>query len=323
MRRTTVPLLALLTNANRAVRTSAAAAPIVRDLSELPYNEDHRLATHIFAYPAGPCAQLINTDVSMWDGNHGHAFVELDGLAYRDVFGHLGGTNSDAPPTTAENFRDCPAVCLEKGTDRNLVARPLPHRYWQYGKKDDEGEMIEVGSVNEFFGSDSCGRVEYGFVNYWPNTVKIYWINHDGVPTYNQDLERGDKSTSFITTFVGHRFQIYDALPNEDALTNEMLEEVVVPNVGIFGIRNHEFPHVPKEGVEGEVRNTLSHEWSRHLMVKRTFSPLGFSKGRLPDDMYASLGAYYYNNRNPPNKIREEWTSNKGVFVNYWETDCK
>ncbi len=319
MRPTLLLLLLTLLTTNRWTN----AAPTILDLSELPYNEDNRLATHIFAYPAGACAELIDSDNSVWDGNHGHAFVALDGEAYRNVFGHLEGFVSDSPPTTVESFHDCLAVCLERGTDRSIVARPLPHKYWQYGEKDDEGEMIEVDNISEFFSSDSCGRVEYGFVNYWPNTVKIYWINHNGVPTYNQDLERGDKSTSFITTFIGHKFHVYDTLPNEDALTNEMLEEVIVPNTGILGIKNHEVPHVPKEGVEEEVRRTLSHEWTRHLMVKRTFSPLGFSKGRLPDDIYASLGAYYYNNRNPPNKIHEEWTTAKGVFVNYWETDCK
>jgi len=53
--------------------------------------------------------------------------------------------------------------------------------------------------------------------------------------------------------------------------------------------------------------------------VPRTFSELGFKKGRLPDDIFASMGSFYYNNRH--NKVREEWTG-KGVFVNWWETDC-
>ncbi len=121
---------------------------------------------------------------------------------------------------------------------------------------------------------------------------------------------------------MGHHFQLYDTEPNEDALANEMVYEVIVPNQGVVGINNFHVPHIPQEGLEDKVRQTLRHEWTRHLQVKRTFTPLGFNKGRLPDDMYASLGAYYYNNRNPPNKVREEWTTFKGVFVNYWETDC-
>ena len=64
---------------------------------------------------------------------------------------------------------------------------------------------------------------------------------------------------------------------------------------------------------------TLHNEWRRHNRVTRTFSELGFKKGRLPDDLFASMGAFYYNNRH--NKVNEEWKG-KGVFVNWWETDC-
>jgi len=88
-----------------------------------------------------------------------------------------------------------------------------------------------------------------------------------------------------------------------------------------LGIKNHEQPPMNREGVAEEVSRTLNSEWKRHLQIKRTFSSLGYDKGRLPDDLYASLGAYYYNNRNPPHKVLEEWGRHKGVFVNYWETD--
>jgi len=202
------------------------------------------------------------------------------------------------------------------------VARPLPHRYWRFGEKDDEGEMVNVPNIRDFLTSDSCGQVEYGFVNYHTNPVKVYWVDErTGQDVYNQELGVGERETSFITTFVGHKFRFYDTEPNEDPLTNEMLFELTVSNHGVVGIKNHVQPHVPKEGVEEEVRQTLNSEWKRHLRVKRTFSALGFDKGRLPDDMFASLGAYYYNNRNPPHKVLEEWGRHKGVFVNYWETD--
>jgi len=46
---------------------------------------------------------------------------------------------------------------------------------------------------------------------------------------------------------------------------------------------------------------------------------LGFKKARLPEDVFASIGSFYYNNRH--NDVREEWNG-KGVFVNWWETDC-
>ena len=164
-----VPLLSLLTN------RGARAAPTILNLADLPFNEDNRLVEHIFAYPAGACATLIDSDHTMIDGNYGHKFVALAGGAYKDVFGHLEGV-SDSPPTNADSFRDCLAVCLEKGTSQSVVARPLPHRYWHYGQKDDQGDMVKVDTINIFFNSDSCGKVEYGFVNYHTNPLKIYWI---------------------------------------------------------------------------------------------------------------------------------------------------
>ena len=97
-------------------------------------------------------------------------------------------------------------------------------------------------------------------------------------------LKKGERHTKFITTFVGHKFVF------EDSETNELLYELTVPSHGVVGIGNHVQPHVPREGVPNEVKNTLQSEWARHKKIKRTFSALAFHKGRLPDDLFASLG---------------------------------
>lgn len=149
----------------------------------------------------------------------------------------------------------------------------------------------------------------------------MYWINHKGKHVYNQEIGVGERKTSFIDTFIGHKFEFYDSVPNEDPLQNEFLFSITIPNHGIIGYKNYEFPQVPVEAVEQQVHETLRNEWRRHEVVKRTFSPLAFDKGRLPDDLYASLGAYWYNNRDVPHVVHEEWGRHKGVFVNYWETD--
>lgn len=314
---------ALLSLLSLASQHDASAAPTISSLTELAYNEDNRLSNHFFAYPAGKCASLIDSDEKIFDGQWGHEFVALEGEAYGDVFGHLEGVDGSAgPPTEVDTFMDCLAVCLEKGTLQSVVARPLPHRYWKEGVVMDEKEPVEVPNMNRFLTSDSCGQVEYGFISYHDFPIKIYWVNSNtGEKIPNQELGIGERETSFITTFIGHKFQFYDTQPNEDPLDNEMLYELTVPNHGVVGIKNHKQPHVPRDGVEAEVTRTLRSEWKRHLKIKRTFSALAFDKGRLPDDMFASLGSYYYNNRNPPHKVLEEWGSHKGVFVNYWETD--
>ena len=313
-----IPLLTLLHGTTNAVLT-------VNKIDDLPFNQDNRLTEHIFAYPSGACAALIDADNSIADGGYGHTFASLDGEAYQRVFGHLPKF-PDSPPTeeSVTTFHDCLAVCLERGTNYSVISRPLPHRYWQFGQKDDEGTIKSVDTISDFFSSDSCGKVEYGFVNYHTNPVKLYWIHRDtNIPQYNQELGHGEKSTAFITTFVGHKFQAYDSKPNEDALLNEMMFELIVQNAGVIGINNHVQPQLTREGVDREVRETMNNEWDRHNVVKRTFTSLGFSKGRLPDDVYASMGAYYYNNRNYPHKVHEEWHRGKGVFVNYWEADSK
>jgi len=302
-----------------------AAPPTITSLSDLTYNNDNRLNEHIFAYPAGKCASLIETNDKIHDGLYHHKYVALDGDAYSAVFGHLEGVDaSSGPPSDNVNdMNDCVATCLEEGTLQQVVARPLPHRYWQFGEVDDDGTMRNHhGDIAKFLGGDGCGKVEYGFISYHTSPIHIYWISEStGEKIYNQRLGVGERETSFITTYIGHQFHFYDTVPNEDPLENELLYDLRIENHGIIGIHNHKQPYVEPDGVEHEVKHSLNNEWRRHKVVTRTFSALAFNKGRLPDDMFASLGSYYYNNRHPPHKVLEEWGRHKGLFVNYWETD--
>lgn len=80
----------------------------------------------------------------------------------------------------------------------------------------------------------------------------------------------------------------------------------------------HPFAIYQVRDVELGVKHTFKMEWNRANRVARTFTPFGFSKGRMPTDLWASVSAYYYNNRN--NRVLEEWDS-KGLYVNWWERD--
>ena len=62
----------------------------------------------------------------------------------------------------------------------------------------------------------------------------------------------------------------------------------------------------------------LQHEWDRSQRIKRTFTDVGFARGRLPPDLFSSMSSYYYNNRD--NRIFEEWNSG-GEVVNWWEAN--
>ena len=118
----------------------------------------------------------------------------------------------------------------------------------------------------------------------------------------------------FIHTFIGHRFVA------EDPDSGEVLMDHTVGFTGVIGIDNHVNPHRNRD-MRRQVESTMTGEWSKHLQVSRTFSPLGFTKGRLPDDVFGSMRAFYHNNRDPPYRLLEEWDS-KGPYVNYWESDC-
>ena len=52
--------------------------------------------------------------------------------------------------------------------------------------------------------------------------------------------------------------------------------------------------------------------------MKRTFTDIGFARSKLPLDLFGSMSAYHYNNRD--NMVPEEWNDG-GVIVNWWEAD--
>jgi hypothetical protein len=82
--------------------------------------------------------------------------------------------------------------------------------------------------------------------------------------------------------------------------------------VGDAGIHTK---HMPNE--EAILQNTFYNEYEGSLQVKRTFTSLGFNKGRLPPDLFASIEAYYYNNKN--HLALEEWHKKGGLHVNWYE----
>ena len=151
--------------ANKASGGSTNEEKVISSLDDLPFDENDHLSTHIFAYPAGKCASLVNDAMDIKNGDFGHQWLGLDGEAFTSVFGHLGSDDegiiaSDENKITNFNT-DCVAVCLEKGTLRTVVARPLPHRYFSHGKVDQDGDggRVDEMTVDNFYMSDSCAKV--------------------------------------------------------------------------------------------------------------------------------------------------------------------
>ena len=153
--------LALLTLLPPA--TPSDPTPTISSLSALPYDTNDRLSSHILAVPSH-CIDTV--DYRLAQGVLGHHLYALTNEATNAVFGHLN-------PQPDE----CLAACLEQGTPRSVVARPLPHRYWREGKvdQDGDGERVEEMNLMDFVYSDGCGKVEYGMVNYHERVSWIFW----------------------------------------------------------------------------------------------------------------------------------------------------
>lgn len=160
-----------------------------------------------------------------------------------------------------------------------------------------------------------CVKTEVGFMNYYSKTapIKLLWVNN-GEERDNGEIEYGERNTRCFHSYLGHTFRFRDSETNE-LILEHTVEFVTMRGVGPLGVGEYDRGN---RDFNAEIRRTHGTEWRRHDKIKRTFSSLGFQKGRLPDDVYASMGAFYYNNAEYREK--EEW-SHKGVFVNWWEVD--
>ncbi|KAL3816387.1 hypothetical protein ACHAXA_008357 [Cyclostephanos tholiformis] len=294
--------LAALTNFRVAAEINRR---VVSSLADLPFDDNGHLSSHVLAYLASdPCSALVEAELPDEENMYHHIPIAVEGDAADALFG-------DRPPSESPivDVKHCPAVCLVRGVDLSLAAYPLPEKYY------DPENNVEHASFQNFVSSWSCGRVEFAFINYSPKTLSMYWVDGNGAKTYLYRFERKEKNTRFVETYIGHRFTA------EDPDTGEVLMDHTVEFSGAIGVSNHENYIDPTVDIREQVRRESDGMWNAHLQVKRTFTSLGFNKGRLPGDVFASMRAFYYNNRDPPHRLQEEW-DNKGIFVNHWEADC-
>ncbi len=215
--------------------------------------------------------------------------------------------------------KTCRAVALDRGTSRNHTAFVVPEKQFSL----DTSAIDESKAVNLMHDwlRDSVMRVEIGFINWQPNVVEIWWINDDLPPSHPRarvyliDLQRKEKATQWQTTTLGHRFEIIDKVTRESygIYVAEYPRFVVLGETPEEEYLGHE---VNYRQISDDVMATFNQEWRRAHRVKRTFTSLGFNKAKLPDDLWASISSYYYNNQR--NAAIEEW-GGKGVFVNWWE----
>ena len=283
----------------------------VRSADDLNYDENGRLEKHTLLYPEGKCADFVEQAVE----NSVYGF-ELYAVADNAEDSFLKGPDWKYPmPSTIESIDDCHAVCLERGVDRPYVTTPMPSRKFRGRRKGEEAmhdESIALEELQPFSSwfKKACLQVEMNVQNYLNDTIAMYWVDSEGKQHPNSVLEH-DQQTQ-INSFLGHTFEFVNLRTKETVLRHR------VEFTTTFGIGETP-PHGERKGdIADQVYEYHKQEWRKMNNVHRTFSQLGFKKGRLPDDLWANMGAFHYNNRN--NKVRENWNGN-GIFVNWWEVD--
>mmetsp|Transcript_1625 Transcript_1625/g.3400 ORF Transcript_1625/g.3400 Transcript_1625/m.3400 type:complete len:556 (-) Transcript_1625:37-1704(-) len=295
-------LTLVIPSATASLSPAAAAAAndvsTISSLDELQVDENNRVSSHYILYPEG--CNYYPSQAFVPSLFKAHA---VKGAAQDVLF-------SDLPPESS--IENCPAVCVERGVQQHLAGAVLPHRY--YTPEQKAAGRLRNQDYEMWFGN-ACSKVEVCLLNYYDreNPLVVYWLKTDGSRVYQFDLSWGEQSTVCINSYIGHTFEV--TTKNSDETLGKVPVEfnLILP----FG-ESPPSDHTHSRNFTREIQTSLRHEWIRQDRIKRTFSPLGFAKGRLPDDVFASLSALYYNNQN--NICLEEW-GGKGVFVNWWETE--
>jgi len=292
--------------------------PIIQSIaSDLQFDQNNRLASHVLVYDVGnpQCKTMIQTKLKKHMVNNPasaalFAIAGLEGDALDRVFGPYIKKEEGHSPSSG-----CLAACLERGVERDLAGYVMPEHVYN----SDEFDDLSTGTSIAHWFRDSCTRLEICLMSYHSreHPIQVYWKKENGSLQHHITLEYGDRHTRCLHSFLGHQFVAMDESdPDNHFVVGELTVEHAT--VKVWGESPPSDERAPSHDFDDEIEKTLKHEWQRHNRVTRTFSPLGFKKGRLPNDVFASLGAFYYNNAQ--NVAREEWT-NKGVFVNWWETD--
>jgi hypothetical protein len=149
--------------------------------------------------------------------------------------------------------------------------------------------------------------VELGWTSHSPADMTLYWLdNETGERVENGKLVYGERNTLWIQSVLGHEFDLLETV------SRKVVGEYTAQFDAFHAIgQAEEESRLRKMDVTQEVEHTLHDQWQRSKNIKRTFTDLGFTLGKLPRDLFGSMSAYYYNNAD--NKIREEW-DNKGYF---------
>ena len=265
-----------------------------RTAKVFPLDDNSRLKSHWLVHTNNLACQEYTR--RLWgNGNELREIASVDSPIADSIFGEAN-KEPDA----------CMLACLNRGASVATLFNVIPEMIFDTKSSSaDSREWL----------TDWCQRVEVMFVSYLPETeLVLLWVSPNGERIETGRLRYGEKNLVSQQSTLGHRFEVVN-----DA-TGELVGEYVAEFNGVFVIGGRGGTRITAMNVTDGIQSTLSHELDRAHSVKRTFTEFGFSRGRLPADLWSSMDAFYYNNRN--NYAREEWENNKGFYVNWWERDA-
>lgn len=275
-------------------RAAKIALSVVSSIKEdLEYDENGKLLSFHLVFPQG--------------SHCGTTHIPPD----YQIHTLVGNASTLVFPEYDEGGGGCVAACIERGTDRSVAGHVMPHQHYNSQKLSN----TSTSSFQDWF-QEQCNAVLFCLRNYWDHSekgpIEMHWIHpHTQKTQLAQVIEYGDRETDCVYSFLGHEFEL--RYNGEELIGNITLKHSTFQAMGDPPIRTK----LTDSKLNSAISHTIKAEWEKHLQVKRTFSALGFAKGKLPRDVFASMGAWFYNNRQ--NKVLENWTG-KGFFVNWWES---
>ena len=258
-----------------------AGAMHISDLSELPVDTNNHLRNHWLLTTSG-CSELLSK------------VSHTEHLVFRKA-----ATMTDELATLFfDTYTPCAAVTLEKGTPQHSLAYVMP-----------ENKFSGLHDLSSWLRDRR--KAEVGIMHFYENDMHIYWINLDGKRVQLATIPSGERHTFWTNSFLGHKFDC------ADSVTGESMGTYLVEQNSFFVLGDPGPQTRPMPDEDQRIMQTFRGEYQHSLDCKRTFTKLGFNKGRLPKDLFASIESYYYNNRD--HLAIEEWHKKGGVHVNWYE----
>ena len=183
----------------------------------------------------------------------------------------------------------CEVACLGVGAPVKLLGAAASLRRW------NGTERLEA------WFSETCGHAEVGWLTYGAPAT-LFWVSpKDGSLVWQADLVSGESNTHWRTALLGHRFVVQDTKTEREVAAYDVTHDavhVVSPRPRAASSESAAYWEKKKE-------TTLRYEETRAAKVKRSWTKHGFDKAALPEDLWADMATYWFNNRRALSY--EEW----------------